>query len=97
MMFSRSNNETPSFSASQAIELVRRNPFGRWGLVALAVVAIGAGLAFNWSWLVAAGIAPILVALLPCLAMCALGLCMSEIMGRSDTSRSSPDRTSKSV
>lgn len=47
-------------------------------LVVLAVAVVGAGLAFKWSWLVAAGIAPILLALAPCAAMCALGLCMSN-------------------
>lgn len=41
----------------------------------LAGIAIVAGLALNWNWLVAAGIAPILVALLPCALMCGLGLC----------------------
>jgi membrane protein DedA with SNARE-associated domain len=35
---------------------------------------LGAGLALNWSWPVAAGVAPLLVALAPCAAMCALGL-----------------------
>jgi hypothetical protein len=44
---------------------------------------IAAGLALNWSWLVAVGIAPILIAVLPCLAMCALGLCMSRAGGKS--------------
>src|SRR3546814_9595473 len=46
---------------------------GRRGLLILAAVAIVAGLALNWSWLVAVGIAPILLGVLPCLAMCALG------------------------
>ncbi|RWA69954.1 MAG: hypothetical protein EOQ28_22240 [Mesorhizobium sp.] len=47
-----------------------------------AGLAIAAGIAFNWSWLVAAGIAPVLLGLLPCLAMCALGLCMNRLAGR---------------
>src|SRR3546814_2254480 len=33
-------------------------------------------LALNWSWLAAIGIAPIILSLLPCAGMCALGLCM---------------------
>lgn len=37
---------------------------------------VGAGLALNWTWLTAIGAAPILLSLLPCAAMCALGLCM---------------------
>jgi len=51
---------------------------GRRGLFILAGLAIAMGLALNWSWLAAAGIAPILVGLLPCLAMCAFGLCMNR-------------------
>ena len=77
------------------IELVRRYLGGRWGLIALAAVVVGAGLAFNWSWLVAAGIAPLILAVLPCLAMCALGLCMAGMMGGSDTSQASPGATSQ--
>jgi hypothetical protein len=45
-------------------------------LLALAAIAIVAGLALNWSWLVAAGLAPILISTLPCLIMCAFGVCM---------------------
>ncbi len=37
---------------------------------------VGAGLALGWPWLVAFGLAPLLLSLLPCAAMCALGLCM---------------------
>jgi len=56
---------------------------GRRGLLMLAAVGLAGGLAFNWSWLVAAGIAPLILAALPCVAMCALGLCMNKIAGRS--------------
>jgi hypothetical protein len=46
-----------------------------------ALLVLGAGvllaeIGLNWSWLVAAGIAPILLSTLPCLVMCALGVCM---------------------
>lgn len=67
-----------------------RNYVGsRRGLFALAGLAIAAGLAFNWSWLAAAGIAPILISVLPCVAMCALGLCMNRMTGRA----CAPDRS----
>lgn len=56
---------------------------GRRGLLILGGLVLIAGLALNWSWLVAAGIAPILLGVLPCLAMCALGLCMKGLVGRS--------------
>lgn len=58
----------------------------RKALVLLAIAIVGAGLALNWSWLVAAGIPPILVALAPCAVMCALGLCMSRMGGKSCSS-----------
>lgn len=48
----------------------------RTGMFAMAAVTLGAGAYFNWGWLVAAGVAPLIVGILPCAAMCALGLCM---------------------
>ena len=59
---------------------IRLRPRTALVIAALAIVTIG--LAMNWSALVAAGIAPLLISALPCAAMCALGLCMSR-MGRS--------------
>mgnify|MGYP005841479961 CR=1 FL=1 len=45
-------------------------------LAIAGIAAIAAGLVLNWGWLTAVGAAPILLSLLPCAAMCALGLCM---------------------
>ena len=50
----------------------------RRSLLILGGAAAVAGLVANWSWLVAVGIAPLLLAVAPCAAMCALGLCMSH-------------------
>jgi YHS domain-containing protein len=50
-------------------------------LTVLAVILIVGGVALNWGWLVAAGLAPILIALLPCAVMCALGMCMHKSAG----------------
>jgi hypothetical protein len=58
-------------------------------LLTLAAIAVVAGLALNWSWLVAAGLAPILISTLPCLIMCAFGVCM---MCRSGEKSSAPIR-----
>lgn len=44
------------------------------GLVLMGL-ALAAGAALNWNWLVAAGLLPIIVGLLPCAAMCVLHLC----------------------
>lgn len=56
---------------------------GRRGLIVLTVAALGAGAFLNWGWLVAAGIAPLLLTLAPCAAMCALGLCMNKAGSKS--------------
>ncbi|MCB4824858.1 hypothetical protein [Roseicella aerolata] len=56
---------------------------GRRALAMLGLAVVAAGLASQWSWLTAIGVAPILVSLAPCAAMCALGLCMAGRSGRS--------------
>lgn len=53
-----------------------RARLGARGLIILAAVMVAAGLALDWSWVVAIGLAPILLAALPCAVMCALGMCM---------------------
>ena len=62
----------------------------RWALVAIALVVAAGGIALNWSWLVAAGIAPIFLTLLPCAVMCGLGLCMNKLVGGSCASQPTP-------
>ncbi len=59
---------------------------GRRGLIVLAIGIVVAGSALNWGWLVAAGLAPILLVLAPCAAMCALGFCMNKAGGKSCSS-----------
>jgi len=56
-------------------------------LLVFAAVAVAAGAAFNWSWLLAAGAAPLLLSVLPCLAMCALHLCANKSAGGSCADR----------
>ena len=66
--------------------LARHYLGGRRGLlfpgIALAVV----GVATSWGWLAAVGVAPVLVALAPCALMCALGVCMNKMGGKSCSS-----------
>ncbi len=59
---------------------------GRRGLIILVIGLAAGGMAMNWGWLVAAGLAPILLALLPCAVMCGLGLCMNKAGGKSCSS-----------
>lgn len=44
-------------------------------LIGLGLGAVVLGALLNWNWLVAVGAAPIILALLPCAAMCAIGVC----------------------
>lgn len=53
------------------------------GLLVIGAIVLGFGLIFKWNWLVAAGIAPLLLSVLPCVAMCALGLCMRKMSASS--------------
>jgi hypothetical protein len=64
---------------------------GRRGLLILAAAVVAVGAALNWSWLAAAGIAPLLLSLLPCAAMCALGLCMSRMSWSRSPQNGAPD------
>ena len=69
--------------AREWLRALRYHLGGRRGLLALAGFAAVFGISANWSWLVAAGIAPLLIGVLPCVAMCALGLRMNRAMGGS--------------
>lgn len=60
---------------------------GRWAAILGIFALVGAGLALGWPWLAAAGLAPLVLAFLPCAAMCALGLCMPKGGGGSCHSR----------
>jgi hypothetical protein len=64
------------------------------GLIVVAIAVIGAGLALGWNWVVAAGLAPLLLAVAPCAAMCALGLCM---MANGNPSRTKQGATENAV
>jgi len=84
MAVATETKDTKQLSLPQsAWALLRHYLSNRKALAVLAVAVVGAGLALNWSWLVAAGVAPILLALAPCAAMCALGLCMNKTGGKS--------------
>lgn len=68
-------NPAPRSYAGDLLYAARYYLGSRIGLVAVAASALSIGAYYNWAWLVAAGIAPILLMMLPCAAMCAFGLC----------------------
>ncbi len=59
--------------------------------IATTTAAVGTGMVLNWGWLVAAGIAPLILSVLPCLVMCALGLCASKLFGGSANAKARDD------
>ena len=83
----------------EALYAVRYYLGNRWGLIGLIVLAAAVGLYVGgWSWLVAAGLAPIVLSTLPCLVMCGLGVCMMcKGQKQSTVSREAADTTTSSV
>jgi len=51
-------------------------------LLVVAATVMGGGMALNWGWLTAIGLAPVLISLAPCAVMCGLGLCMKGESGK---------------
>lgn len=85
------NRNTTQIAAAEASEaslgqewlrLLRYRLGDRRILIGVAAALFTAALAFNWQWLVAAGLASLIVGVLPCIAMCALGMCA---MGRGNS------------
>lgn len=73
----------PRISARGIQTVIRRRLTSRLGLTIAGLVVVAAGLALGWNWLSAIGVAPIILSLAPCAAMCALGACA---MGRGNKS-----------
>jgi hypothetical protein len=46
----------------------------------LAIAGGAAGMFVGWDWLVATGLASLILGVLPCVAMCAFGLCAGRMM-----------------
>src|SRR3546814_16253275 len=78
------SRETTATSLSQDLLYMTRYYLGgRRGLLILAGLVLAAGLVLNWSWPVAVGIQPILIAVLPGVAIRSLGFCRGRSRGRS--------------
>ncbi|MGE3977733.1 MAG: hypothetical protein AB7F94_09100 [Nitrospira sp.] len=63
---------------ASAVRLARGLLRSRMGLVLIAALVAAGGLALGWEWLAVAGVLPLVLSVLPCVAMCALGLCMRK-------------------
>ena len=76
--------------------MVGLGKFSRLGLIGAAAVLASA--VYSWNWLVALGGAPLLLSVLPCGAMCALGLRMNHAIGRACAKgAASPEQTSRGM
>lgn len=88
----------PGATAPAGHRLAARLPSwlrGRRAMMLGVFALVGAGLALGWPWLTVFGLAPLVLSLLPCAAMCALGLCMPKGGGgscRSQANASGPER-----
>lgn len=81
-------------SATRAASAALRSLLGsRRRQLLLAAIVLALGLALKWNWLVAIGVAPVILSVLPCVVMCALGLCMMK-MGPSGSASPSADAPS---
>ncbi len=64
----------------------RRLLTNRVTIIGGLTLAVAGGLAAGgWSWLVAAGVAPIILTILPCAVTCGLGLCALGLCSRSES------------
>jgi hypothetical protein len=70
------SEQHPTSSAQKAINAVWPFIGTKKARLFLILGIVATGMFFNWGWFVAAGIAPLILGVLPCAAMCALGLCM---------------------
>jgi hypothetical protein len=72
------NNPTQSFNQDNhgAKTWVPRSAANKRLLIIAAMIVVGSGMAMNWSWLAAIGVAPLILLVAPCLVMCGLGMCM---------------------
>ena len=90
MTISNSPQPVQSSMASDLRNAARYYLGNRFGVLAVAALVLGLGAYSNWGWLVAAGIAPLLLAFAPCAAMCALGLCTMGMKKKAPTDSQSP-------
>ncbi|WP_331374763.1 hypothetical protein [Sinorhizobium chiapasense] len=84
-------HSTDAYSRAPSLPFADRLPpwqRGRRGLIMLGALVLGLGAVLNWSWLTAAGAAPLLLSIAACVAMCALGLCMNRMMGSPNSASS---------
>jgi hypothetical protein len=74
-------NTSPSVKSNEIPGSFSRTAV-RWFLLVAAGATLVAIATVSWNWLVPAGVASVLLSILPCLVMCGLGLCAHKLIGR---------------
>ena len=83
------DSSAPDTTLSQDIgSYLRYQLRGRRGLIAATTVLAVPALWLGWPWLVAAGLAPLILAVAPCAVMCGLGLCVNRACRKADAGAS---------
>ena len=73
----------------------------RWNtprvLALAAATALVAGIGLGWQWLQTGGALSLVLSVLPCLVMCAAGICMNRMSGggRCDSKAADPDQNNR--
>ena len=89
------NVEVNTAAAQECCAPAAKNewPSQRTLLIGVALAGGAGALVLGWDWLAAAGVASIIVALAPCLVMCALGLCVNRMSKSDQTTAGTPPAT----
>ena len=87
------NSTTPAAPRAEGVGgFLRHWLTGRRGLIVAGIAVVLVGLALGWNWLTAIGVAPIILSLAPCAAMCAVGAC-AMMKGKSSATTADPKST----
>jgi hypothetical protein len=92
---SRFSNGADTSVGHDLFDAARYYLSGRRGVLVFIIIAALAGIGLSWNWLIAAGIAPLLLTALPCLVMCGSGLCMNNMLGSSCASETTQAKTAE--
>ncbi len=94
----QSTTTTESSLGRDVLHSARYHLGNRWALLVLGSLGVIAGLSLGgWAWLVAVGLAPIILAALPCLVMCGLCLCLACRSSTAQATPASPDATNSTM
>lgn len=91
-------DQPPQTTLAQDLMTLGRYGLGsRTGKLLIGAGIVASGLFLGWDWLVAAGLAPVVLGVLPCVAMCAAGLCMNCGGGKSCSSTTSDTGNTEAI